>query len=260
MSPDWAARISPVPYANLGDPQSLNLYAYVRHNPLSRRDADGHCIPSITVSGSFCNLIMYRDGPQQSGFQGFGGGQTGGGGADGSWGPAATTQTSSASNTPSRVNIPGYGGAAAVTAAAAAFIPTESPEIGASIPEVPYVNTPYGAAYQGASDAELGALADAQGGAMLYRSGITGFNSATEGQFWSFDNPATTEGYADVMGMPSQVAAEGYPFIVSARLAPGGAAITRFAPGVAGGGAGGALEVVVGDAAEALEVLAFTIP
>jgi hypothetical protein len=120
------------------------------------------------------------------------------------------------------VNIPGYGGAAAVTAAAAAFFPTESPEIGASIPEVPYVNTPYGAAYQGASDAELGALADAQGGAMLYRSGITGFNSATEGQFWSFDNPATTEGYADVMGMPSQVAAEGYPFIVSARLAPGG--------------------------------------
>jgi len=32
-----------VPYADLTDPQTLNLYAYVRNNPLSRRDADGHC-------------------------------------------------------------------------------------------------------------------------------------------------------------------------------------------------------------------------
>ena len=43
MSPDWAAKAEPVPYAVLGDPQSLNLYAYVRNNPLSRADADGHC-------------------------------------------------------------------------------------------------------------------------------------------------------------------------------------------------------------------------
>jgi RHS repeat-associated protein len=42
MSPDWSAKISPVPYAKLGDPQSLNLYAYVGNNPLSRADADGH--------------------------------------------------------------------------------------------------------------------------------------------------------------------------------------------------------------------------
>jgi hypothetical protein len=31
-----------VPYAKLGDPQTLNLYAYVRNNPLSNRDLDGH--------------------------------------------------------------------------------------------------------------------------------------------------------------------------------------------------------------------------
>jgi RHS repeat-associated protein len=43
MSPDWSAQEQPVPYANLDDPQSLNLYAYVRNNPLSRTDADGHC-------------------------------------------------------------------------------------------------------------------------------------------------------------------------------------------------------------------------
>jgi len=42
MSPDWSAKVEPVPYAKLDDPQSLNLYAYVRNNPLSRVDIDGH--------------------------------------------------------------------------------------------------------------------------------------------------------------------------------------------------------------------------
>jgi hypothetical protein len=42
MSPDWSAKEDPVPYAQLDDPQSLNLYAYVRNNPLTRVDADGH--------------------------------------------------------------------------------------------------------------------------------------------------------------------------------------------------------------------------
>ena len=42
MSPDWSAKEEPVPYAKLDDPQSLNLYAYVRNNPLTRFDPDGH--------------------------------------------------------------------------------------------------------------------------------------------------------------------------------------------------------------------------
>lgn len=42
MSPDWAAKPTSVPYAEFGDPQSLNLYSYVRNNPLSRPDIDGH--------------------------------------------------------------------------------------------------------------------------------------------------------------------------------------------------------------------------
>jgi RHS repeat-associated protein len=41
--PDWSAKEEPVPYAKLEDPQSLNLYGYVRNNPLSRFDVDGHC-------------------------------------------------------------------------------------------------------------------------------------------------------------------------------------------------------------------------
>lgn len=42
MTPDWAAGPNPVPYANFGDPQSLNLYGYVRNNPLAKADLDGH--------------------------------------------------------------------------------------------------------------------------------------------------------------------------------------------------------------------------
>lgn len=41
-SPDWSATPQPVPYADFNNPQSLNLYSYVRNNPLSRTDPDGH--------------------------------------------------------------------------------------------------------------------------------------------------------------------------------------------------------------------------
>jgi RHS repeat-associated protein len=43
MTPDWAANATAVPYADLGNPQSLNLYGYVKNNPLSYADPDGHC-------------------------------------------------------------------------------------------------------------------------------------------------------------------------------------------------------------------------
>lgn len=42
MSPDWSAKVEPVPYSKLDDPQSLNLYTYVRNHALSRFDRDGH--------------------------------------------------------------------------------------------------------------------------------------------------------------------------------------------------------------------------
>lgn len=55
MSPDWAAVAEPVPYAKLGDPQSLNLYAYGANNPLRFRDLDGHmhqeCDPDTSYHG-----------------------------------------------------------------------------------------------------------------------------------------------------------------------------------------------------------------
>jgi RHS repeat-associated protein len=45
MSPDDGADAVmgvPVPFADLSNPQSLNLYSYVDNNPLTRRDYDGH--------------------------------------------------------------------------------------------------------------------------------------------------------------------------------------------------------------------------
>jgi RHS repeat-associated protein len=42
-SPDWSATPAPIPYADLKNPQSLNLYNYMRNNPLGGVDSDGHC-------------------------------------------------------------------------------------------------------------------------------------------------------------------------------------------------------------------------
>ena len=42
LTADWSAIPAPVPYADLHNPQTLNLYAYVENNPLGKIDPDGH--------------------------------------------------------------------------------------------------------------------------------------------------------------------------------------------------------------------------
>ncbi len=42
LTPDWSANPTPVPYAQMDNPQSLNLYAYVLNNPTTFPDLDGH--------------------------------------------------------------------------------------------------------------------------------------------------------------------------------------------------------------------------
>jgi RHS repeat-associated protein len=54
MTPDWSDEPSPVPYAKLTDPQSLNLYSFVTDDPLSHTDLDGH-FQSALASGSCPN-------------------------------------------------------------------------------------------------------------------------------------------------------------------------------------------------------------
>ena len=61
MSPDWAAKAEPVPYAKLDNPQSLNLYSYVLNNPLRLVDPDGHADIAAECKGqSTCNKTLVQ--------------------------------------------------------------------------------------------------------------------------------------------------------------------------------------------------------
>jgi RHS repeat-associated protein len=51
MSPDWSAKPVTVPYAKFGDPQSLNLYSYVRNHPITQFDPNGHVLSGWTSAG-----------------------------------------------------------------------------------------------------------------------------------------------------------------------------------------------------------------
>ena len=53
LSPDWSAKIEPVPYVKLDDPQSLNLYSYVEDNPIGSTDPTGHYI----CNGNQCKMV-----------------------------------------------------------------------------------------------------------------------------------------------------------------------------------------------------------
>jgi len=48
-SPDWSAIPTPVPYSNLTNPQTLNLYVMVSDNPESFADLDGHCCDKDSI-------------------------------------------------------------------------------------------------------------------------------------------------------------------------------------------------------------------
>jgi len=58
-SADWSAIPAPVPYADLGNPQTLNLYAYVKNNPMNLTDPTGHQAPGQLV-GTGGDFMMPR--------------------------------------------------------------------------------------------------------------------------------------------------------------------------------------------------------
>lgn len=88
MSADWSAGPAAIPYANAGDPQSFNLYAYLGGNPTTLIDGDGH-------------------GP--AGFGGFycssGGGDAAAGFMDAPWEDPTEVVTVNL-DTPSVINVP----------------------------------------------------------------------------------------------------------------------------------------------------------
>jgi RHS repeat-associated protein len=49
LSADWSAVPVPVPYANLTNPQTLNLYSMVADDPESFADLDGHCLEDACI-------------------------------------------------------------------------------------------------------------------------------------------------------------------------------------------------------------------
>ncbi len=54
-----------VPYANFGNPQSLNLYSYVKDNPTTWVDLDGHgCEKTPDENGTIHCLVAERRGPE----------------------------------------------------------------------------------------------------------------------------------------------------------------------------------------------------
>jgi RHS repeat-associated protein len=59
LSPDWSAIPAPVPYANLTNPQTLNLYAMVSDNPETFADLDGHLLyPPVEPGSGGCTPLM----------------------------------------------------------------------------------------------------------------------------------------------------------------------------------------------------------
>jgi RHS repeat-associated protein len=71
MTPDWADKPIDVPYATFGDPQTLNLYAYVNNNPNTGIDVDGHVWGPVGPQwGGEPGYV----GSQWAGTGGFGGG------------------------------------------------------------------------------------------------------------------------------------------------------------------------------------------
>jgi RHS repeat-associated protein len=58
LSPDWSEAPQPVPYADFGNPQTLNLYQYVGNNPITTFDADGHCWPPSACADALDSFVQ----------------------------------------------------------------------------------------------------------------------------------------------------------------------------------------------------------
>jgi len=74
LSADWSSVPVPVPYANLSNPQTLNLYAMVSDDPESSADLDGHAEINCHEGLPACNDLGNELKPGECGFGAGGGG------------------------------------------------------------------------------------------------------------------------------------------------------------------------------------------
>ncbi len=122
-SPDWSAIPQAVPYADLSNPQSLNLYSYVLNNPLQAADPDGHAQIDIrytkigpgythsyiVVTDTNGAKTYFRAGPSAGGpSSGSSGGLSSGSGGSSSQSSQSGSSASSGSNS-SNSSSPGSG-------------------------------------------------------------------------------------------------------------------------------------------------------
>jgi RHS repeat-associated protein len=63
-SPDSSPSPRPTPYALRTDPQTLNLYSYLRNNPLAKVDADGHADLGLQLAAWAASRVA-ESGPKQ---------------------------------------------------------------------------------------------------------------------------------------------------------------------------------------------------
>ena len=162
MSPDWALRPVAVPYATVGDPQTLNLYTYAENSPLNRIDADGHEDQPQSSSNSGPNDASGRHAPTMCET-----GTTGGGTCD-----PQTDQSSSAqnkeSNTTERI-VMGIEGAANL------YVAKEKAEIAVGLAVATPESGPAAtAAGTGAALASISALSSGMTGTAQIVGAITG--------------------------------------------------------------------------------------
>ncbi len=62
LTPDWSQAPAAVPYANLANPQSLNLYSYVLNNPGTSTDANGHYSDLVFDGATHTITLLDRNG------------------------------------------------------------------------------------------------------------------------------------------------------------------------------------------------------
>jgi RHS repeat-associated protein len=65
ISPDWSPDADPIPYADAGNPQTLNRYLFTGDNPLNSTDDDGHGSDEPNFAGTcglFCRFLQWLFG------------------------------------------------------------------------------------------------------------------------------------------------------------------------------------------------------